>query len=1351
MGDEILQGFPLVQERLLGEACLVDFIGDSRNKECSKSIYEKDSRFKKALDKASEENREMAKLVQQPRAELARTTLRSDDSFKDLFCRKADITDLYYVVMSEKSFLERPIVIKRIAGSYLLGDFLADPRNCNYVTRVLEQISEDQLWYAVQGNEKLFAPLIRERYAELKKTLAYDCLELNDVRSINTVEDLIGVYPYLRKTSPLVHAKILEAIEAFSQEDIDRLASHLTFEHLGLFCKQIEKKLQSSALRARHAHRLQNIAESVLFKKIVSPQLQKDIVAIIKKPLEIGSSTSQSQVVSTKNDQNKVTDAQSWRSSLQQFAESSRGRELSKAFVRSFSKVGKPMQFAESGFAESIIANPMVRGGFGAVFGWPAAGAFVINDMLVLYSKSLLQNSQEGQSYFSNYLLSTVLSVVGGGLLKGASAVIVSIGEEMTPLVAAIKLTSSAHQGLQTLKHIKSISDRVSEAMQQNDFALGALALSELGLYKNYLKTSSDRMNRMVPYEKKATAKIQIVSIFEKLDSRDEERLKEIPNKKGLKIRSLPDRNGLSLETEITLDEPLLSLEAAKPLFPSWLQYWHLKTPNEDREIKPVEQTVLTTTRSGQVVAYTPRFPECSKTLPPEEPKKMQVICLVPGCTCKQTGLEVDVVTPVDPRNHCPNRPVEEVQSHFTNAPVIPTNQVNQLYIAHSSDLRYQGDSDHFRVTFTFGSGSHRTRPGGPIATPYQNSLVGSSRESNIELDDEERVYIQTVANAIAASNSRSGDFWIPSEGFSGFTVTSWDRNEAFNGTFDQLMIPEFQDLCKRIPGLADSLSTCKYATKMYQDEFRNLMRGFGFDEYVSSAQMLSTMAGVDPRVKDMDAKLNSLTRYIRWRQQEYPAQLLCNVKIWQETLTFLASHRNTGLKPFVGERAKHIFSLMREGKPDEAKQAFEITKRNVQIYERFGLPADTIELAANFWNMNSNDLNAPYSGPQEQALRDFVQALHAEKLNLENDPYWSFRAEETERLLHNAPAARKECMNLMFGCINELIKNNQPKIARELLSNIQFSRQFMKGFLSELSRVCGQKLRCFLSQDMYSLAATLISSSAFMKLSQVSPVLTGVYVFGAGISHIYQKAPDLLTHCAEVWESFVKDRPQSSGINAARLVTDSLEMGVAARGALDLWKGKNSLGDSFKAVYHGIRDGKRIPVGKKLAQEGLRCLEDYKSELAKLPEATKEAFYKNVEVLKDLPDLLKKEGPLGKTLSAIEQGYKQVKGYLYEIDVAARLKKTEKILGLSEKINGKEIDIRTATKLIECKAWDSSQFAGERLQGLKSQLGELKELAQKMTLEQKFGCDVVFYSKNSIPLELVQWLNAKGIEYVEG
>lgn len=731
MGNRILQECHQVQERLLRETGLADFIDDPRNKACVESIYAKDVRFKEVLDKVADENREMEKLAQKSHAELARCILHSNDLLKDLFCRKARIEDLYGVAMIDRSFLERPTVIKRIAASYLVGEFLYDERNCNYVIKMLAQLSQDQLWYAIQDNENLFAPLIRERYGELKKAFAYDCLELNEIaRPIDNIDDLIGVYPYLRKSSPEVHSRILQIIEISLQEDIDRLASHLTFEHHGLFCKQIEKKLQSLVLREKHAHRLRTQSKSELFKTVVDLQLQKDTDAVVKMLLEVSVNKSEEQAVCAKSGQKKDEGIQSWRSSNQRFSVSSPGRELSKAFEKMISCFAKPAHSIEPSFIENIIANPWVRVGFGSLFGWPAAGAFVINDMLIMYSRSLCSHCQEGQDFSSSYLLSMVVSIIGRGVLKGASAILVSCGEEMVPAIAAIKLTTSAHQGLQIFRHVQSITDRVSDAMCKNDLADGALALSELGLYRNYLNASADSVDAGA---RNTTSKVQVVAIFEELDSADEELLKQLAPRRGLRVLPLPSGKGISVEAEIALDTPVASLDAAEELLSSRAQDRYLKMElglaGVKNRITPTETRVAVIPASGQGVVHASQFPwiKCSKTAPPEDPHEEKITYVYVDLRRNNLGDGPSVIespVPLDPQSFTSSSRSENFSLQNQDG-ILPYTQPRPLELYYSSE-EYRPpvrSGDSFLLTNAQGvdrNGGHRVTVGGPRATSPQ-------------------------------------------------------------------------------------------------------------------------------------------------------------------------------------------------------------------------------------------------------------------------------------------------------------------------------------------------------------------------------------------------------------------------------------------------------------------------------------------------------------------------------------------------------------------------------------------------------------------------------------------------------
>ena len=100
-------------------------------------------------------------------------------------------------------------------------------------------------------------------------------------------------------------------------------------------------------------------------------------------------------------------------------------------------------------------------------------------------------------------------------------------------------------------------------------------------------------------------------------------------------------------------------------------------------------------------------------------------------------------------------------------------------------------------------------------------------------------------------------------------------------------------------------------------------------------------------------------------------------------------------------------------------------------------------------------------------------------------------------------------------------------------------------------------------------------------------------------------------------------------------------------------------------------------------------------------------------------------------------------RGAAQELESALKLHELgEEITNFGLKFEGKEFDIVTKTKLIECKNID----------WLKTDINRFKSLiSQQMAIAKKLGKTFEFYSKQPIPSSLKEWLNSKGILFFEG
>ncbi|HEX4068696.1 MAG TPA: hypothetical protein VHX42_01235 [Candidatus Babeliales bacterium] len=148
------------------------------------------------------------------------------------------------------------------------------------------------------------------------------------------------------------------------------------------------------------------------------------------------------------------------------------------------------------------------------------------------------------------------------------------------------------------------------------------------------------------------------------------------------------------------------------------------------------------------------------------------------------------------------------------------------------------------------------------------------------------------------------------------------------------------------------------------------------------------------------------------------------------------------------------------------------------------------------------------------------------------------------------------------------------------------------------------------------------------------------------------------------------------------------------------------------------------------------------------------------IEKLKDIRGALTKDGPLFK---ALEYGQKEevfrdarkiaeikgklstARGAMYEVEKALDLIEIgEEIVELGKKCGGKEFDIVTKTKFIECKNIDWACKTSEDMQYMKEQFGMQKRIASDE------GMLFEVFSKQPIPEVLKNWFSKKGILFCE-
>jgi len=102
-------------------------------------------------------------------------------------------------------------------------------------------------------------------------------------------------------------------------------------------------------------------------------------------------------------------------------------------------------------------------------------------------------------------------------------------------------------------------------------------------------------------------------------------------------------------------------------------------------------------------------------------------------------------------------------------------------------------------------------------------------------------------------------------------------------------------------------------------------------------------------------------------------------------------------------------------------------------------------------------------------------------------------------------------------------------------------------------------------------------------------------------------------------------------------------------------------------------------------------------------------------------------------------------RGALYELEAAAALERMgETITQFGKKVSGREFDILTDRRLVECKNIDWSKLSHKAIDDLRS------SLCMKKGIAESGGVEFAFYSKNTIPDEWRIWLSKKSINYFD-
>lgn len=137
--------------------------------------------------------------------------------------------------------------------------------------------------------------------------------------------------------------------------------------------------------------------------------------------------------------------------------------------------------------------------------------------------------------------------------------------------------------------------------------------------------------------------------------------------------------------------------------------------------------------------------------------------------------------------------------------------------------------------------------------------------------------------------------------------------------------------------------------------------------------------------------------------------------------------------------------------------------------------------------------------------------------------------------------------------------------------------------------------------------------------------------------------------------------------------------------------------------------------------------------------------------MFKTCPGAISKDGPLTNLLKygageATAGNLGTARGAAYELEKAYDLARAgEEVIEFGRKIGGRQFDIETPIKLIECKNIDWSKKVGDLAKRMQSTFAQQQQIAQAA------GKTFEVHSKATVPANWRKWFERKGIILIEG
>lgn len=282
----------------------------------------------------------------------------------------------------------------------------------------------------------------------------------------------------------------------------------------------------------------------------------------------------------------------------------------------------------------------------------------------------------------------------------------------------------------------------------------------------------------------------------------------------------------------------------------------------------------------------------------------------------------------------------------------------------------------------------------------------------------------------------------------------------------------------------------------------------------------------------------------------------------------------------------------------------------------------------------------------------------------------------------------------------------------------------------NELWRAMYKSMFDHLKQQVKSLTAEKVGEEA-------GKFVTDIYLFGRISKAASNFSKFTKTRLLKVLEKIAKSGPTAEKITLA--TAEGVEVASSAE----------KIAQEAQALQHAVQDGSTVTQHAGQLEKAAHVITKSFDVTRLEPSIGNiEKVAKHIHVLEKIPgamDLLQKVEKCGLKSSQIGQ-LGTARGAMYELEKAIDLiNKGEEVIQFSMKIGGREFDIITKSKILECKniKWDFK--TAEQILEKKGTFGSQKKLAESL------GKTFEIHSKQPIPEIWKRWFIEKGITFVEG